>query len=196
MIIGRLTIPDEVWGAEPVLIVAKGQTVITDMTHPNGAEIEEAERYLSENRVDVPADIEELCIQYGRQYGIAAELLEAVAWKESRFKAEVVNASGTCHGLCQIHRGSHRKRMERLNVTDLYDPKENLLVAADYLSELFAQYEDPATVLEYFNGDGAAAADPNRTLSQIRNFDVSVRSGRFGYLFVDPFSIFIQHHVF
>lgn len=165
MILGRLTIPDEVWGAEPVLIVAKGQSIIEDQNHPNNAEIDEAMAYLSENSVNVPPEIEALCIQYGKENGIAPELLEAICWKESRFQPDVVNASGTCHGIAQIHRGSHRARMERLGVTNIYDPKENLLVATDYLSELFTQYEDPATVLEYFNGDTTAAADPNRTSS-------------------------------
>lgn len=163
MIIGRLTIPDEVWGAEPVLIVAKGQTVVEDINHPNNTEIDEAAAYLSENSVNVPPEIEALCIQYGKENGIAPELLEAICWKESRFQPDVVNASGTCHGIAQIHRGSHRARMERLGVTDLYDPKENLQVCADYLKELFDQYEDVATVLELYNGDSSAASDPERT---------------------------------
>lgn len=165
LIIGRLTIPETVWGAEPVLIVAKGQTIIEDQNHPNNAEIEEALAYLSENKVDVPPEIEEICKEYGKEYGIAPELLEAVCWKESRFQADVVNASGTCHGIAQIHRGSHKARMERLGVTDLYDPKENIRVCVDYLAELFEKCEDPATVLEFYNGDGAAAADPNKTSS-------------------------------
>ena len=165
MIIGRLTIPDEVWGAEPVLIVAKGQSIVEDQNHPNNAEIEEALAYLSENSVNVPPEIEVLCIQYGKENGIAPELLEAICWKESRFQPDVVNTSGTCHGIAQIHRGSHRARMERLGVTDLYDPKDNIRVCADYLAELFEKYEDPTTVLELYNGDTTAAADPNRTSS-------------------------------
>lgn len=163
MILGRLTIPDEVWGAEPVLQVANGQTVIDDISHPNGQEIDEAMAYLSENSVNVPPEIEALCIEIGKVNGICPELLTAICWKESRFQADVVNASGTCHGIAQIHRGSHRQRMERLGVTNLYDPKENLQVCADYLKELFDQYEDVATVLEIYNGDGSAASDPERT---------------------------------
>ena len=163
MILGRLTITDEVWGAEPVLQIANGQTVIDDISHPNGQEIDEAIRYLSENKVNVPPEIEALCIEIGKVNGICPELLTAICWKESRFQPDVVNASGTCHGIAQIHRGSHRARMERLGVTDLYDPKENLQVCADYLAELFEKYEDPETVLEYYNGDTTAAADPTRT---------------------------------
>ena len=162
MIIGRLTIPDEVWGAEPVLKIPKGQTVVEDLSHPNTAEIEEALAYLSENKVTVPEEIERICIQYGKENGIAPELLEAVIWKESRFQPEVVNAAGTCHGLMQISKGSHRNRMDRLGVTDLYDPESNIAVGTDYLRELFEANEDVATVLELYNGDGSAAGDPNR----------------------------------
>ena len=163
MILGVLTWPEEAFGAEPVLQVTNGQTVIDDLSHPNGQEIDEAIRYLSENKVDVPPEIEALCIEIGKDNGICPELLTAICWKESRFQPDVVNASGTCHGIAQIHRGSHRARMERLGVTDLYDPKENLQVCADYLAELFEKYEDPETVLEYYNGDTTAAADPIRT---------------------------------
>lgn len=162
MIIGRLTIPNDVWGAELVLKVASGTTVIEDISHPDGQGIEDAINYLSENKIEVPAEIEEMCKEIGKENGIAPELLEAVCWKESWFKADVTNSSGSCHGLMQIHKNSHRARMDRLGATDLYDPKDNIRVGADYLRELFEKYEDTATVLEYYNGDGAAAADPNR----------------------------------
>ena len=165
MILGRLTIPDEVWGAEPVLQVANGQTVIDDLNHPNGQEIDEAIRYLSENKVNVPSEIEALCIEIGKDNGICPELLTAICWKESRFQPEVVNAAGTCHGLMQINRGCHKERMAKVGASDLYNPKDNIRVGADYLKELFDQYEDVATVLELYNGDGAAASDPNKTSS-------------------------------
>lgn len=165
MIIGVLTWPEEIFGAEPVLQIANGQTVIDDISHPNGQEIDEAVSYLSENKVVVPPEIDALCIEIGKDNGIAPELLEAIIWKESRFQPEVVNASGTCHGLMQINRGCHKNRMAKLGATDIYDPKDNIRVGADYLSELFSQYEDTATVLEIYNGDGAAASDPTRTSS-------------------------------
>lgn len=160
MIIGRLTIPDEVWGAEPALKIPKGQTVIEDMTHPNNAEIDEAAAYLSENSVNVPPEIEALCIQYGKENGIAPELLEAIIWKESRFQPAAVNRS--CKGLMQVNTGCHKKRMDRLGVSDIYDPEGNIAVGSDYLRELFEANEDVATVLELYNGDGSAAEDPNR----------------------------------
>ena len=72
-----------VYAQEPVLQVLNGQTVIEDMTHPNNAEIAEAEKYLSDNHVDIPAEIEKLCDKYGKMNNIAPELLEAIIWKEA-----------------------------------------------------------------------------------------------------------------
>ena len=40
----------------------------------------------------------------------------------------------------------------------LYDPYGNMLVAADYLSELFEEYEDVGVVLMTYNGDSDAEA--------------------------------------
>lgn len=165
MILGRLTIPDTVWGAElsdTVLCVASGTTVIDDISDPDMFEIQKAVEYLSENAVVIPPEIESLCKKYGKENGIVPELIEAIIWKESRFQPDAVNASGSCHGLMQVHKGSHRARMDRLNVTDLYDSEQNIKAGTDYLRELFEKYEDTATVLEYYNGDSAAAADLDR----------------------------------
>jgi len=144
-----------VYGAEPVLQVMNGQTMIEDMTHPDTKEIEEANKYLSENHVYVPIEIEGVCEVYGKKYNIAPELLEAIIWKESRFTQYAVNASGTCKGLMQIHTGSHKKRMERLGVTDIFDVTSNIIVGADYLSELL-QENDLETAIMLYNGDKRA----------------------------------------
>ena len=46
--------------------------------------------------------------------------------------------------------------MARLQVADLHDPEGNMLVAADYLAELFVQYEDVGMVLMVYSGDSGA----------------------------------------
>lgn len=149
---------NKVYGAEPVLQVMDGQTVIEDMSHPNNAEIDEAVAYLSENKVVVPAEIEALCVVYGKKHNIAPELLEAMIWKESRFQAEVVDVTGTCKGLMQVKAGSHRNRMQRLGVTDLHDPESNIAVGADYLHELLVEY-DLETAIMLYNGDKRAGQE-------------------------------------
>ena len=150
-----IMISTPVYAQEPVLQVLEGQTVIEDMTHPNMTEIDEAEKYLSENHVYVPIEIEAVCEVYGPKYNIAPELLEAIIWKESRFTQYAVNASGTCKGLMQIHTGSHKKRMERLGVTDIFDVTDNIRVGVDYLAELL-QENDLETAIMLYNGDKRA----------------------------------------
>ena len=46
--------------------------------------------------------------------------------------------------------------MRKLGVTSLNDPYGNMLVAADYLYELFEEYDDPGVVLMKYNGDSKA----------------------------------------
>ena len=46
--------------------------------------------------------------------------------------------------------------MERLGVTDLFDPYDNILVGVDYMAELFERYEDAGTFLMVYNGDSRA----------------------------------------
>lgn len=42
--------------------------------------------------------------------------------------------------------------MERLGVSDIYDERGNILLAADYLAELFREHGDIGTVLMLYNG--------------------------------------------
>lgn len=82
---------------------------------------------------------------------ICPELIEATIERESRWNPEAVN--GDCIGLMQISERWHRERMERLGVTDLFDPYDNILVGVDYMAELFERYEDPGTVLMVYHGE-------------------------------------------
>lgn len=95
-----------------------------------------------------------LAQEVGKEYGICPELLQAIAWKESRYQEGASN--GGCEGLMQVADRWHSDRMEQLEVTDLYDPAGNMEVAADYLLELFELYEDPGIVLMVYNGDSRA----------------------------------------
>lgn len=96
---------------------------------------------------------EELLIEYteeiGQQYGICPELLQAIAERESSLRIYATN--GTCKGLMQISEKWHRDRMERLGVTDIYDAYGNILLAADYITELAEENDDLYYVLMRYN---------------------------------------------
>jgi soluble lytic murein transglycosylase-like protein len=86
------------------------------------------EGYISE------LELIEITEEYGRQYNICPELLQAIAMRESTLYLEATN--GDCKGLMQISERWHTQRMERLGVTDIYDARGNILLAADYIAEL------------------------------------------------------------
>lgn len=94
------------------------------------------------------------CYEIGNQYNICPELLMAVIEKESSGQSDARN--GNCIGLMQISSIWHQNRMMRLGATDLYCERDNILVAADYLSELFQKYKEPSLVLDIYNGNSKA----------------------------------------
>lgn len=102
----------------------------------------------------ISEDSKKYCEEIGKAYSICPELLEAIMESESSGNTMAVN--GNCKGLMQINERWHTERMGELGVTDLYDAKSNILLAADYLAELFAQYEDIGTVLMVYNGSSDA----------------------------------------
>lgn len=102
-------------------------------------------------------DVYEIAVEVGEEYNICPEFLQAMAFYESSYKPDSKN--GNCVGLMQISTKWHTERAERLGVTDLYDPYGNMLVAADYLIELFHEYGDIGVVLMKYNGDSRALED-------------------------------------
>ena len=106
------------------------------------------------NDPGIPDEVEEAARAAGEIYGISPELLEAIAWHESRFQTDAVN--GDCVGLMQVSLYWHADRMERLDVTEaeMWEAGPNMMVAADLLAELFRIYDDLGAVLMRYNGDG------------------------------------------
>lgn len=105
---------------------------------------------------DIPEDIQDAAWKYGEEYNICPEFLIAVAKRESEFNPEAVN--GSCVGLMQVSLRWHTDRMERCQVTEeeMWTVDGSMHVAADYLAELFEEYEDAALVLMIYNGDSRA----------------------------------------
>ena len=99
-------------------------------------------------------EVMQICEDVGEQYCICPELLFAIAERESRLQKNAKN--GTCKGLMQVSEKWHSDRMKKLGVKSLYDPAGNILVAADYISELADQWEDLAMVLDIYHGDSKA----------------------------------------
>lgn len=97
------------------------------------------------------ADYEAMVAEVADQYNLCPELIESIIFYESSWQPDVVSSAG-CIGLMQIHPKSHKKRMQELGVTDLYDPYSNILVGCDYLFDLFEEYKDVSIVLDAYGG--------------------------------------------
>jgi len=75
-----------------------------------------------------------ICKFIGSKYSIPPELLYAMCEKESTRKVNARN--GSCKGLMQISEQWHIDRMNKLNITNIYEPYSNVLLAADFMNEL------------------------------------------------------------
>lgn len=95
------------------------------------------------------------CVKIGEIYSICPELLMAMIEAESSGNPSASN--GSCKGLMQVSEKWHKDRMKQLGVSDINDPYGNILVATDYLYELFHKYGDVAHVLMVYNGDSRAS---------------------------------------
>jgi len=103
---------------------------------------------------DIPLDDEtqEYITDVCNQYGLDVRIMYGIFWQESRFQPEVVGDNGQSFGLGQIKRKWHEDRIARLCVTNLYDAKQNALVACDYMAELlvmYGNYRDALTAYRY-----------------------------------------------
>lgn len=92
---------------------------------------------------------------HAQNYRIRPELLAAVVYQESKFRADARSSSGAI-GLMQllpntakgiaVHTGGSRFRVD-----DLYDPEINVRYGAWYLRHLLDKYRDERTALAAYN---------------------------------------------
>lgn len=107
-----------------------------------------------ENDTYICEEYQKYIYKISEEYHVCPELIMAIVEQESSGKADAENEG--CIGLMQVSQRWHEDRMERLGVTDIYDPYGNILVGTDYFMELAAEYEDTYTVLHVYNGTADA----------------------------------------
>lgn len=126
---------------------------------PTEASTAVPERY----NVPLPDDLQDYLVATAHSYGLDPALVIAVIWRESCYQADVIGDNGQAIGLMQIQPRWHQDRMDRLGVTDLTDPRNNILVGCDILSEVIGQYGVTGGLTYYrwgrVDADGAYAAE-------------------------------------
>ena len=86
-----------------------------------------AEHYPSPDYCDgIPTEIREYCEHIGYEFDICPEILEALAYRESRFYPDVTN--GNHYGLMQVNVVTHKDRIEKYgwDAADMFDPEKTL----------------------------------------------------------------------
>lgn len=105
----------------------------------------------------IPKETKEIFDKVGEDFGICPELMEAMAYRESRFVESA--RSGNYYGIMQVNVKIHKDRIEKYGYTaeDLLKAEPCIIVAADYLKELFDTYgDDDPLILMYYSGNSKA----------------------------------------
>lgn len=92
---------------------------------------------------DVPLDydLQVFIIQTCEELNIDAAVVMAMIFFESSYQADAIGDGGNSVGLMQIQERWHKERMERLDVTNLLHPYQNVTVGIDFLAELLDEYD-------------------------------------------------------
>ncbi|MFN0045112.1 MAG: lytic transglycosylase domain-containing protein [Sphingorhabdus sp.] len=87
-----------------------------------------------------------------RQYGISSDLIDAVAWQESRYNPRAISSAGAI-GVMQLMPGTARN----LGVTNPHDVRQNVAGGAAYLREQLDRFGNnvPLALAAYNAGPGA-----------------------------------------
>ena len=123
---------------------------------------------------DVPLDkelqshINELC----DHYDVDMPLVLAIIGQESGYNPGLTGDGGNSIGLMQIQPKWHSARMDKLGVTDLADPYQNVTVGIDLLAELLASGSEEWAITAY--NAGTAKADFNREVGVTSEYTESV----------------------
>ena len=103
---------------------------------------------------DVPldADLQLFIICECEKVNIDPAIVMAMAFCESSYDASATGDDGNSFGLLQVQPYWHQERMDKLGITDLFDPYQNVTVALDYLAEQLDRYDgDMAKALVAYN---------------------------------------------
>lgn len=123
---------------------------------------------------DVPlsANLQEHIRQLCDEYGVDMPLVLAIIGQESNYRPDAVGDNGNSLGLMQIQPRWHQSRMDKLGVTDLVDPYQNVAVGIDLLAGLINKGGIRWAIMAY--NAGAETADYYITIGTITDYAAEV----------------------
>ena len=83
--------------------------------------------------ISVPKDIQDYMFEICKQYNVPVTLIVAMMERESRFNPDAVSRTND-YGYMQIHKGNFEWLKNTLGISNLLDPKENILCGVYIIS--------------------------------------------------------------
>ena len=107
----------------------------------------------------VPLDheIQAFIIRSCEKLNMEPAVIIAMIDQESDFREDCVGDDGASFGLMQIQQKWHTERMDKLGVTDLMNPLQNVAVGIDYLAELLDRGNGLEWALAAYNAGPSGA---------------------------------------
>ena len=118
---------------------------------------------------DLQNYIMDICGSYNVNHLIVLGMIE----QESMYDPVLIGDNGEAFGLMQIQPQWHQDRINRLGVTDLFDPYQNVLVGIDYFAEMVSLGNGIDWALMAYNG-GPTYANNKTTSGEISDYVTSV----------------------
>lgn len=124
---------------------------------------------------DVPLsdELQDYIFEVCEDYGVNHLVVLAMIKKESAFNSASIGDNGNSLGLMQIQPRWHQERMNKLGVTDLLDPYQNVLVGVDYLADMMAYGKGIEWSLMAYNG-GPTYANQKAAAGEVNKYTTSV----------------------
>ena len=136
-----------------VTVNSSAEAAATDPTTADGIKIEA----FSPIGCKLPEELQEYTYYICQHSGIEFELTMAVMCTESDFDTEALSGTGD-YGLMQINEIALPELADKLGITDITDPYQNIRGGVYILGSYAEKYEDKALVLMAYNmGDYGAS---------------------------------------
>lgn len=106
---------------------------------------------LGEPKTVAELEVEDHIERTAKRYGLDPHVIKALIEEESGWLSSAEGDDGNSVGLMQIQERWHKARMQRLGVTNLYDPQQNITVGCDILADLLGKYGNYKDALSVYN---------------------------------------------
>ena len=143
---------------EDVSILFYAEEIETEWAELHPAETDSPEKITTYwEEIPLSADVQAYIVEHCAEMDISPAVIFAMIKRESTYNPDAIGDQGRAQGLMQIQCRWHEARMERLGVTNLLDPVQNVSVGMDYLAELLDIGNGLEWALIYYNAGGKAA---------------------------------------